>query len=386
MKKLRILQLTKFYSPFWGGIESVTYELTEAINNEGYACDVLCANESVKSTEELFNGKYKVWRVGSLGRLFSTSIAPKLIFKLNEIKNDYDIIHVHFPDPLTALALFICRPKCKIIVHWHSDVIKQRMALFFFLPLQNWVLRRADKIVGTSPKYINESPYLSHLKDKCVPIPIGISSLLDRVDNDKYKQIKCNYENKIIIFALGRLVYYKGFEYLIDAANYLTDDYVILIGGEGPLREHYQKQIKRDHLEERVILLGNIALNELAAYFKACDIFCLPSVMHSEAFGVAQIEAMSMRKPIIATKIPFSGVSWVNEHGVSGFNVPVMDSKSIAKKIEMLANDPLLYKRLADGALERYNKKFTSRKMILEILKLYRNVYSSGKRRLLDEN
>lgn len=374
MKSLRVLQLTKFYSPHLGGIESVTYEITEGLNQKGIVCDVLCANDKACTSVELFNGKYKVFRAGKLGTLFSTSLSFPLLFIFNKIKRNYDIIHVHFPDPLTVLAIFLFRPKAKIVVHWHSDIIKQRIGLFFFLPLQNWVLRRAKKIIGTSPKYIQESPYLSHFHSKCIPVPIGISLDKLKVDCTLVDDIRAKYNGKFIVFSLGRMVYYKGFEYLIEAAKYLSDDYIILIGGEGHLKSQHQYLIRHHQLEKKVVLLGSIPESDLASYYKACDVFCLPSIMHSEAFGVALIEAMSFGKPIITTNIAFSGVSWVNKNNVSGYNVPVRDGEAIADKIKKLKMDSALYAKMSDGARDRFLQKFTSEKMVEQIYNLYTKI------------
>ena len=78
-------------------------------------------------------------------------------------------------------------------------------------------------------------------------------------------------------------------------------------------------------------LLGFLTDEEVSAYFGACDLFCMSSVYATEAFGIVQIEAMSAGKPVVATKIPGSGVSWVNAHKESGINVDPKDSEALAK-------------------------------------------------------
>lgn len=370
----RVLQLSKFYPPYWGGIESVTFEITEGINSMGMPCDVLVANTRLKTELDVFPKGYQVWRAANFGRLFSTSLAPALIFKLNEIKDRYDIIHVHFPDPLTAFALFVLNPKAKIIIHWHSDIIKQSFLLKFFLPLQNAVLKRAELIIGTSPLYISESLQLRNFLYKTIAIPLG-SRVTDQDTDQKTAEIKHQFEGKTILFGLGRLVYYKGFEYLIEAASILPEKYVVLIGGTGPLHEKLRSLIDSKKLSNKVFLLGKVSEFDLAAYYKACRIFCFPSTHASEAFGVSQIEAMSFGKPVVATLISKSGVPWVNEAGVSGLNVPVANPRELAKAIQLIDENETVYKQFSSGALNRYQTFFTPEKMVGTVMESYKAVF-----------
>ena len=369
---MKILQLSKFFPPFWGGIETAVFEMAEALNSHvGITCEVLCCNTKLKNEEEFYNGKYKVMRAASFGRLFSTSISPAIVIKLFKIRNDYDIIHVHFPDPITGLALFLSRPKCKVIIHWHSDIIKQKYLLKLYLPIQNWLLRRSDLIIGTSPKYIAESPQLAKFTYKCVSIPTGVTINPEWIEAEKVNKIKESYTGKQILFSLGRLVYYKGFEYLIEAAAKLPNSYVILIGGVGPLENSLRQKIEQLGLNEKVILLGRISQQDLPSYFAAAELFVFPSIEKSEALGAAQIEAMGYGKPIVATDIPMSGVSWVNAHMISGINVERKNAVALANGILKIMNDQALLKQLSLGSLNRYQELFTSSKMNELVKKSY---------------
>lgn len=370
---IKVLQLTKFYPPFWGGIEAVTHQLTEGLIDEGFNCDVLCANTELKNSEEYFNNKYNVIRAASFGRLFSTSVSFALIKCLFKIHKNYQVIHVHLPDPLTAFALFLVKPSCKIVIHWHSDIIKQKLLLKLFLPVQHWLLKRADVIIGTSPKYIQESFQLKEYLHKCVPVPIG-SAIDTRVNEKDILQLKAKYNNRKIIFALGRLVYYKGFEFLIKAAANLPDDYVVLIGGTGPLHNYLNKLIDKYQLSDKVKLIGKIPQHKLALYYQSCLLFCFPSTHASEAFGVSQIEAMMFGKPVISTEIPRSGVSWVNQHMHSGIVIEKENAAAISKAILLLANDYKLYHQLCIDAKNRYQTHFKPDKMIKSVASIYKQI------------
>lgn len=366
---MRILQLGKFY-PVLGGVEKVMLDITTGVSEAGVDCDMMCATADDAGSGILrLNQNGRIIRCRTLTKKASTTIAPSMLTELRRRANDYDIIHIHHPDPMAALALKLSGYEGKVVLHWHSDILAQKTLLRFYLPIQNWLITRADAIVGTSPVYLAESPYLQGVQDKTRCIPIGI--LPNRSDSDKVRKIRNEYPDRHIIFTLGRLVEYKGFRYLIEAAKCLDDNHIILIGGSGPLKDELNRQIKEYGVGDRVRLLGRISDEDLPSYYGACDLFCLSSVMKTEAFGIVQIEAMSEGRPLIATKIPGSGVSWVNEDGVSGINVAPRDGRAIADAIKRITGDDRTWERFSQGASRRFNERFTRKMMIDSCLALY---------------
>ena len=91
----------------------------------------------------------------------------------------------------------------------------------------------------------------------------------------------------------------------------------------------------------------------------------------TEAFGIVQIEAMSCGKPVVATNIPQSGVSWVNAHGISGLNVEPGNAEELARAIETITKDETVYRHYATGAANRYKELFTQERMIEKCMKIY---------------
>jgi glycosyltransferase involved in cell wall biosynthesis len=374
---MKILQLGKFYPPDTGGMETALYNITEELNQRGIQCDVLCANKEKKYRNDSLNG-YKVIRTSNYGIVASTSISPQMIRELKKVITNYDILHIHHPNPMANLALFMANPKKqKIVVHWHSDIIKQQLELRFYKPLLVWMLKKANVIIGTSQKYINESLQLKDFKNKCVPIPIGIKKNDIGVDENKFEEIKVRFKNKKIIFSLGRFIYYKGFEYLIESAEYLPDNYVILLGGDGELKEKYENLIKRKKLSDKVFLTGKIPQKEIGSYYKACDLFCLPSIAKSEAYGIVMIEAMSFGKPVVATKIKGSGTDWVNQDGITGLNVNPEDAEQLAKAFQTILENPAMYQKFSENAHHRYLNEFTIETEIEKLIKVYRTIINN---------
>ena len=380
---MKVLQLGKFY-PIRGGVEKVMWDLTRGLGERGIDCDMLCAtrrNDGIDAEHlPLFRkeGKTGILQVNSYARVImvrawfkaaATMISPAMIFWLRKHRKEYDIIHIHHPDPMACLALFLSGYKGRVILHWHSDIITQKFFLAFYKPLQSWMIRRAECIIGTTPVYLKNSPCLKKVQDKTVVVPIGIEPVV--TDPAEVEKIRAAYPGKKIVFSLGRLVPYKGFGYLATAAKHLGPEYQILIGGTGPLQENLQAEIDAMDVQENVRLVGYIEDRMLPAYFGACDVFALSSIMKTEAFGIVQLESMSCGKPVIATEIPGSGVAWVNESGVSGLNVPVRNPEALATAIKTVCDDPEKYRSFCEGARERFRKLFTLNDMIDKTIKIY---------------
>jgi glycosyltransferase involved in cell wall biosynthesis len=373
---MKILQLTKFYPPMSGGMESVVYELTEGLIARGGDIEVLCANST--ATTKIDEGRYPVIRAASLGRLLNTSISPALVWNLLCRRKSYDIVHVHLPDPMTNLALFICRPSCQIVVHWHSDIVAQKRALKFYAPLQAWLLRRADAIIATSPPYAASSHWLAPFVSKVHTVPLGIRDVAIPRDDDvharKVASLQHKYGGRRIVFSLGRMTHYKGFEILIEAAAALGPDVCVVIGGGGELLNSLQKKVRALHAEGKVYLIGRVPDEDIAAHFEASTIFCLPSLIRSEAFGVVLLEAMAHSLPIVATRISGSGVPWVNIEGETGINVEPGNSDALGEALNQLLANPALASKMGAAGRHRFESHFLAKRMVDETNMLYQEL------------
>ena len=368
---MKILQVGKFFPPQVGGMETFLYDLTNELNKKGIQTDVVCSNINSSTKIENINN-YKVVRVANIGIIASTSISPIMIKCLREISNNYDIVHIHHPNPTANLALMLSRFKGKVLIHWHSDIVKQRVLLRFYKPFLLRMLKRADRIIATSPPYAEHSEFLKKFMHKVNVIPFGIDiNKMNNIDKDVVKQIKARYLNKKIIFSLGRLTYYKGFDYLIESAKYIPDNYVVLIGGDGELKRKLELMINRNKLTKKVFLLGNISHGEVYSYFEASDLFVLPSIERSEAFGIVQIEAMYFKKPIVSTNIIGSGVPWVNENGITGYVVEPRNPEKIAEAIVKILDNEDTYNSFSNNAYKRFVEKFHINVAVKKIIDLY---------------
>lgn len=136
---------------------------------------------------------------------------------------------------------------------------------------------------------LKTSKYLKTFKYKCSVVPLGIDINYLKNSNAKKINLSKDKDEKIILF-VGRLSYYKGVEYLIEAMQWVIRKSKLLILGDGKLRAQLEERSRFLGVQDRVIFLGKLSQEELKYCYEVCDIFVLPSVEVSEAFGLVLIE------------------------------------------------------------------------------------------------
>lgn len=303
MSRSRVLQIGKYYHPYIGGTENYLLTLVGELKKE-IKVTVLAANTRFKTSIEKDDG-IDIHRIASLGSLFSVPLTLSLPFWLRRQK--VDILHFHLPNPLSVLSYFLCRPKGKIVVSYHSDIVNRRLLVSLFNPFLIRFLKRAEAIIVTSENLINNSSILKKFKDKCKVIPTGIDLSRFQVGEDVFKKaerIRQIYGAPLILF-VGRLVYFKGLEYLLKAMKNIEAR--LLIVGNGPLKNKLKRQTKRLEICDKIIWIGEIENEKIAPYYYyACDVFVLPSSIRAESFGIVQLEAFACGKPVVSINLPTS--------------------------------------------------------------------------------
>ena len=171
-RKLKVLQLGKQYYPHIGGIEATMQQIAEGIQGEADSY-VLASQARGAARAKVING-VPVYFAKSLGIIASLPISWDLVRYLRKHASEYDVIHLHMPFPLGDLACFLSGYKGKLVLYWHSDIVRQKKAMVFYKPLMNWTLRRADAIAIATQGNIDGSPYVKPFENKCVRIPFGL--------------------------------------------------------------------------------------------------------------------------------------------------------------------------------------------------------------------
>mgnify|MGYP003536679173 FL=1 len=362
VKRLRVLQFGRFHNAEQnGGIERHMQLLCEGLVALDVDVTYLVAGDSLHSQESRINtaaGSYRMVEAATLGTYFSTAASPMQILKALGMhrKEPFDVVHLHFPNPLAHLASLLLPKSIKRVITWHSDIVRQNRLLALYLPFLQRVTLRADAVVAATPAHFTSSTQIpSSLPDnKRHVIPYG-RDFSDLALTPPTAELCASLKAKAtsvstsghIVFALGRHVYYKGFDVLIEAMQQV--DAQLILGGDGPLKTELQQQAERLGIAHKVTFTGSIPEADLAAYFNACDVFCLPSVAQSEAFGLVQLEAMACGKPVVCTQLN-NGVNVVNQAGITGLAVLIRDASALAAALSKLLNDDALRSKLGQQA------------------------------------
>ncbi len=312
-----------------------------------------------------------VTRVASIGKLFSCSMAPT--YPLWARKFDADLIHVHMPNPLAELSALIADPDIPVVAQFHSDVVRQRNLLRLYGPFLDAFYRRANCIVVPTPRHIEISAFVSKYREKCRVVPFGVPLSrfeLDEAGRDKVDELRDGLPS---VLCVGRLVSYKGVEFLIRALEEVKARLWII--GAGPLEDSLKNLAREKGLAGRIEFLGQVSDKDLIAYYHACDVFVLPSITNAEMFGVVQLEAMACRKPVISTDLP-TGVPWVNQHGKTGYVVPPGNAGELANAIQLLLSNARLREEMGEAGRMRVEQHFTSTRMAEAMLQVYQEMLS----------
>jgi rhamnosyl/mannosyltransferase len=249
-----------------------------------------------------------------------------------------------------------------LIVWHHSDLLRPSWAPLTYGRLQRRLYRRADCVIVSSPRLAEHSSLVQQARRvEVVPfgIPIPVSTDVAQLQVGVQK-IRARAAGPIVLF-VGRFVYYKGIDVLIDAMAGCPGTLVLI--GEGPLEGDLRQQVADRGLSARVSFAGNVPSDELRAYYAAADVFVLPSTACTEAFGVVQVEAMAAGVPVISTDLP-TGVPWVNQHEKTGLVVRPGDVEAMRTAIRRVLLDPALRSVMGTNAAERARTMFDRQHMI----------------------
>jgi rhamnosyl/mannosyltransferase len=354
-----------------GGIPEIMRLLAAGLTRRCRS-EVLVSRVSGTGSSEIVEG-IEVHRAGALGSLWSMPISPAFPFLVWQTARRVDVVDYHAPFPLADLAVSLWFPKrTALIVHWHSEIIAQRRLLPVVGPFIRRTLKRADRIVVSTPAMIEQSPFLKPFADKCVVIPYGIDvdywKKLEAADLRRITELRALHPR--LILATGRLVAYKGFGVLVDAMR--SVDGILVIVGTGALEGALRRQIDDAGLGDRVHLVGYLERRELKCLLHACRVFTMPSVEESETFGIAQVEAMACGKPVVNTRLS-TGVPWVARDGREAITVPPGVPDALAAALSFLLDHPGDATAMGARSLLRAETTFSFGTFLNETLKVYQD-------------
>lgn len=368
---MRVVHVGKFYPPVPGGMERVLQGLCEGERALGVDSRALVVSTRRASASETVNG-VPVERVSSWVRAGSVWFSPALIWRLARVRSD--LLVLHEPNPMALLAYAIARPRQPLIVWYHSEVVRSRWRYrAFYHPFVSVALRRASRIIVSSPALKQHAAALAHYQDRTVVVPFGLPApAVDACPDASIAEVRARWSGPIVLF-VGRLVPYKGVDVLLRALTGMRANAVIV--GDGPLRAALEEQASALGISDRVFFPGSLPEETLARWYQHCDLLVLPSTTKAEAFGLVQLEAMARAKPVVSTRIE-SGVPWVNVHGTTGLTAPPADPDALRRAIAEILDTPGLRERMGQAARASFLHRFTRDRMVAQTTDLYEQVIS----------
>ncbi|TWT34638.1 glycosyltransferase [Blastopirellula retiformator] len=372
-----VVHLGKYYHPSRGGIETHVRDLARGLVRNGYATKVVCINDQSADPRRRFgvitrtpdarteDEGVSIFRAGRIANVMRLDVCPRLTWALRQEIEGCDLIHLHLPNPTMMIALARLRPQVPVVVTWHSDIVRQRIAAKILYPLESWTLRNCRQILVSNPRYAEGSESLRPYADKLKVVPFGMPlerylspspEVLSRAD-----QLRAQWPGPIWL-SVGRLVYYKGMHVAIEALRDVPGTLVIV--GSGSKEAELRALAEKQGVQDRIVWMGNADDQTLQALYQIATALWFPSIARSEAFGLAQVEAMASGCPVINCEIQHSGVPWVSAHGESGLTVPVESAEQFAAAANQIHSSETLRAELSSGARRRAEELFNLQAMV----------------------
>ena len=372
---MKIAQVTPYFYPHIGGVESHVLTLSLKLQKNGHDVTIYSSKHANIPSKEIFQG-IKVIRIKQLTNIFSTPVTPKL--KKVLANERYDVVHTHTPPPMTAYytASACKKSKTPLVITYHCDlelpkILGKLATIFYNKTLGRYTFNHAQKLIVHTKTYGATSRSIWKSDPVIIPSAVNPNRFRGTMDTREIIERHKLKGKKIVLF-VGRLVYHKGLDYLVDSAKLTGSDVRYIIVGSGDYLDKLIKRAKENKIQNKVIFTGNVSFLDIPKYFAASDVFVLPSISRLEAFGLVVLEAMASRKPVIVSKIP--GVTELVEEGINGLHVEPMNTQDLAQKINLLLSDEKLRKSMGDAGRKKVESEFNWDTVASQIEEVYKQV------------
>jgi glycosyltransferase involved in cell wall biosynthesis len=370
-------------------MENYLRDAMVSLNAKGISNSALVhqSNIGLKNQDEIYpcgEQQLPICRAAVWARFLFTPISPGFPLLLNRLikRQQPDLLHIHMPNASAFWALWVPRArKLPWVIHWHSDVepsdhsLGLRLFYTLYSPFERAVLKRAKTIIATSPPYLDSSKPLQPFRQKCKVVPLGLNPAQfekNAPDNTSHN----GPQKPLQVLAIGRLTYYKGFQYLIKAAAQIENVEVHLVGTgdkEGELKSLAQSLT----LEHKVHFHGSLGSEQLIQQLQACDCLCLPSIERTEAFGMVLLEAMACGKATVISDVPGSGMGWVVDNQQTGLLVPPQDSTALAKALKHLEQHRDKMANLGGSGYNKFQQEFHIDESTGKLAEIYQHLLNN---------
>lgn len=377
---------------FFGGGERAFAQLINGLDKDKYEVYVACLPRSSGLTPELF-----VEEIQGAAQIVPFDLRNQFnlwnIFRLIRIVKEKKIGLMHSQGARADFFARIAARLAKVPIMISTiampvegyDVHLLKKIIYVFL--DRFSERFVDRFIVVSEKLKKTLIYKHKIN------PEKVVTICNGIEVDEYKpnakEVRSSREGHVaqrgrqesgvrrefalardvpVIGAIGRLVWQKGFEYLIEAVPEVLKEYPdarFLIVGEGPLKDKLKVKSGELRVEDNVIFTG--FRSDIKEILSAIDILVAPSLL--EGFPMITLEAMAMAKPIIATNI--DGITEQITDGIEGILIEPKSASAISEAVKHLVDNPDYARLLGRKAREKVVRDFSVHKMITETIKIY---------------
>lgn len=385
MGHLKVLHIGKYFPPYAGGMETYLRDLMTSQVRHGLGVAALAHKSDIglRSQDEIYpSGHYAlpVTRAAVWAKLLFAPVSPAFPWLLNRLIKQHrpDILHLHMPNLSVFWALFLpSARRIPWVIQWQADVVRSEHSLglrafyIFYHLFEKAILRRCNTIIVSTPPYLASSRMLQHFVDKCRVIPLGLDSRSQQVPVSR--QSESDSDTPLRVLAVGRLTYYKGFDYLIKAVSQCRNIQLKIVG-EGDMDKNLKKLASELSMDNRVTFCGYLTEDQLEEEFISCDCLCLPAIERTESFGMVLLEAMSHGKATVVSDVPGSGMSWVVDDGVTGLHVPPKSIEGLKHALNELDMNRDKTRQMGVMGREKFDNMFQIDKTAGEVSVVYHQV------------
>ena len=377
---MRIVQVTPFFYPHAGGVESHVRGLVREFVREGHEVTVVTSRYDRHLPAEERREGYRILRSRTLGVAFNTPIdvgSGRLVGSL-----DADVFHIHYPPPVTSyfVARNLARRNLPRVMTYHCDLylsgaVGRLLAGLYQRVFLRDTLRRINRIVVHTKSYGITSAMLRDRELSIVPSAVDLDRFRPGVDASGLRA-DLRLEGKRVLAFIGRLVPHKGVDVILDALRLLPEDVVLVVIGAGPRLPSLVGHARRLRIADRVRFCPRVSDDELPRYLALADVFVFPSQNRLEGFGLVVAEAMAAGLPVVIADMP--GVREVIEPGKEGLLVEPLIASDLAAKVRTILDDPTLAHHMGAAGRRRAEERYALPIVARQLLTLYASLRGAG--------
>ncbi|QAT41124.1 glycosyltransferase family 4 protein [Clostridium sp. JN-9] len=389
---MKILMLSWEYPPKTvGGLSTHVYNLCQSLKDEGNEVHVVTCEEENAVLEQVDKGVF-VHRV--IPYKLDTEDFTKWVMHLNfaiieeasKLINTYggfDLIHAH--DWLTTYSAKCLKwiYKIPMVSTIHATEYGRnggiRTELQKYISSAEWMLANESWKIVTCSSFMKKQvcELFSVQEDKVWIIPNGVNAVNIEEDLSEFRK-KYALDNEKIVLFIGRHVFEKGIQILIDTVPGILKSYPnakFVIAGKGPMTEELEDRVCKMGLKEKVLFSGYMNDEERDKLYKVSNAAVFPSLY--EPFGIVALEAMAAGCPVVVSNT--GGLSEIVQHKLNGLKVTPGSCDNLRDSIlEILSNDKLA-EQFKENGLNSVKEKYEWHKVAELTMEMYNMVKEESK-------